>query len=101
MAESKETKRLRENARKLELAIILQLNYVAGAMNVAFLLSDSDLLEVQNVKTLLSDENKATKLVSSLKLKVKLNPDNYYKFLKILGEKEDDFKDIILKLKFD
>ncbi len=69
-------------------------------MNVASLLSDSDLIEVQNVKTLLTAENKATKLVSSLKIKVKLDSDNYYKFLEILRKKEDDFKDIISRLEF-
>ncbi len=67
-------------------------------MNVASLLSDSDLIEVHNVKTLLTADNKATKLVSSLKIKVKLDSDNYYKFLEILRKKEDDFKDIISRL---
>ncbi len=100
MADSEETKRLRAETQQLQLALIQDLDYVAGAMNVAFLLSDSDLRVVQKVETLLTDDNKATKLVSSLKTKVELNSDNYYKFLEILRKKEDDFKDIISRLEF-
>ncbi len=100
MADSEETKRLRAETQQLQLALIQDLDYVAGAMNAAFLLSDADLREVQNVKTLLTAEDKATKLVTSLKIKVKLNSANYYKFLEILREKEDHFKDIISRLEF-
>ncbi len=100
MADSEETKRLRAETQQLQLALIQDLNYMAVEMNVASLLSDSDLREVQNVKTLLTAEDKATKLVSSLKIKVILNSENYYKFLEILRKKEDDFKDIISRLEF-
>ncbi len=100
MADSEETKRLRAETQQLQLALIQDLDYVAGAMNVAFLLSDADLREVQNVKTLLTAGDKATKLVTSLKDKVKLNSANYYKFLEILRMKEDDFEDIISRLEF-
>ncbi len=98
MADSEETKRLRAETQQLQLALIQDLDYVAGAMNVAFLLSDADLREVQNVKTLLTAEDKATKLVTSLKDKVKCKSANYNKFLKILREREDDFEDIISRL---
>ena len=100
MADSEETKRLRAETQQLQLALIQDLDYMAVEMNVASLLSDSDLREVQNVKTLLTAEDKATKLVSSLKIKVILNSENYYKFLEILRKKEDDFKDIISRLEF-
>ncbi len=102
MADSKETKRLRAETQQLELALIdhEQQKYVAVAMNGASLLSDTDLRAVKKAKTLLTEEDKAAKLVSSLKIKVKLNSANYYKFLKILREKEDDFEDIISRLEF-
>ncbi len=100
MADSEETKRLRAETQQLQLALIQDLDYMAVEMNVASLLSDSDLIEVQNVKTLLTAEKKAIILVSSLKIKVKLNSDNYYKFLEILRKKEDDFKGIISRLEF-
>ncbi len=98
MADSEETKRLRAETQQLQLALIQDLDYMAVEMNVASLLSDSDLREVQNVTTVLTAEKKATILVSSLKIKVKLNSDNYYKFLEILRKK--DFKDIISRLEF-
>ncbi len=102
MADSKETKRLRAETQQLESALIdhEQQIYVAVAMNGASLLSDTDLREVQNARTLLTAEDKATKLVTSLKLRVKRKSANYNKFLKILREREDDFEDIISRLEF-
>ncbi len=73
---------------------------MAVEMNVASLLSNSDFREFRNVKTLWTAKNKATILVTSLKIKVKRNSGNYYKFLEILRKKEDDFKDIISRLEF-
>ncbi len=102
MADSKETKRLRAETQQLELALSdhERQKYVAVAMNGASLLSDTDLREVQNARTLLTAEDKATKLVTSLKLEVERKSANYDKFLKILREREDDFEDIISRLEF-
>ncbi len=92
--ESWETKVLRDHTETLEIALVPELRFVANEMNRAYLLSDD---ELENINQL-SDVQKAGKIVSTVKRMVKLNSINFEKFVNILKNKPQIFETIITTL---
>ena len=93
--ESWETQVLRNHTEKLEMALVPELLFVAHEMNKAYLLSDTELDEIKTIPSLLSNIQKAGKVVASLKRMVKLNSRNFDKFIDILKKKPQFFYIII------
>ncbi len=96
--DSWETKILRDHTEMLEIALDLELLFVADEMNKAYLLSDTELEEIKTVATVLTKSQKAGKIVSTVKSIVKLNSSNFEKFVEILKKKPQIFETIISKL---
>ncbi len=96
--ESWETKVLRDHTEKLEIALVPDLLFVANEMNKAYLLSDTELEEINEVPSLLTSAHKAGKIVSALKGRVKLSSSNFEKFVDILEKKPQFFEAIITML---
>ncbi len=99
--ESWETQVLRDHTDMLEMALVPELLFVANEMNKAFLLSDTELEEIKAVPSLLTSDQKAGKIVSTVKRMVKLNSSNFEKFVDILRKKPQTFKTIINMLSRD
>ena len=93
--ESWETKVLKDNTEMLETALVPELQFVANELNKAYLLSDPELEEIKAVPSLLTSAQKAGKIVSALKRKVKLKSSNFEKFIDILKKKPQFFETII------
>ncbi len=93
--ESWETKVLRDRTEMLEIALVPELLFVANEMNKAYLLSDTELEEIQEVPSLLTSAQKAGKIVSTVKSMVKINSSNFEKFADILKKKPQIFETII------
>ncbi len=91
--ESWETKVLRDHTEMLEIALVPELRFVANEMNKAYLLSDDELENINNI--MLSDVQKAGKIVSTVKRIVKLNSNNFTTFDDILKKKPQIFETII------
>ncbi len=89
---------LRDHTEMLEIALVPELRFVANEMNRAYLLSDDDLEEIKAVPSLLTIAQKAGKIVSALKGRVKLNSNNFEKFVHILKKKPQIFETIIKML---
>ncbi len=96
--ESWETQVLRDHTEKLEIALVPELLFVANEMNKAYLLSDTELGEIKAVPSLLTSDQRASKIVSTVKSIVKLNSSNFEKFVDILKKKPKIFETIISKL---
>ena len=96
--ESWETQVLRDHTEKLEIALVPELLFVANEMNKAYLLSDTELGEIKAVPSLLTSDQRASKIVSTVKSIVKLNSSNFKKFVDILKKKPQIFETIISKL---
>ncbi len=96
--ESWETKVLRDHTEMLEIALVPELLFVANELNKAYLLSDTELEEIKAVPSLLTIAQKAGKIVSALKGRVKLNSNNFEKFVHILKKKPQIFETIIKML---
>ncbi len=92
---------LRDHTEMLELALVPELLFVANEMNKAYLLSDTELEEIKAVPSLLTSDQKAGKIVSTVKRMVKLNSSNFEKFVDILKKKPQTFKTIINMLSRD
>ncbi len=85
---------LRDQAEKLELALTPELLFVAQEMNKDYLLSDSELSEIQTLGVI-TDAQRVVKIVSALKRMVNLNTANFEKFVTILKKKPEFFESII------
>ena len=96
--DSWETKVLRDSTETLEIALVSELLFVANEMNKAYLLSDTELEEIKTVPSLLTSDQKAGKIVSTVKRMVKLSSSNFEKFVDILKKKPQIFETIISKL---
>ncbi len=83
---------LRENAEKLEMALVPELMFVANEMNKAYLLSDT---ELGVIKAFPNDFQKAGQIVSTVKRLVMLNSSNFEKFVDILKKKPQIFETIL------
>ncbi len=94
-AESCETEVLRSQTRNIEIALIPDLHFLACEMNASFLLSDAELSQVKAVPSFLTEDQKASKVVDSLKRMVKLNWKNFKKFVDILRKKPQLFESVI------
>ena len=86
---------LRDHTEKLETALVPELLFVANEMNKAYLLSDTELEEIKAVPILLTSDQKAGKIVSTVKRMVKLNSSNFKKFVDILKNKPQIFETIL------
>ncbi len=64
-------------------------------MNKAYLLSDTELEEIKTVPSLLTSDQRASKIVSIVKSIVKLNSSNFEKFVDILKKRPQIFETII------
>ena len=95
MEESWETQALREHTGKLELALILDILFVANELNKAYILSDTELEEIKAVPSSLHNSQKAGKILSTVKIMVKLNSSNFDKFVDILKKKPQTFNTIL------
>ena len=93
--ESWETQVLRDHTEKLETALVPELLFVVHEMNKAYLLSDTELEEIKTVPSLLTSDQKAGKIVSTVKRMVKLNSSNFEKFVDILKKKPQIFETIL------
>ncbi len=95
MGESWETQALREHTVTLEQALLSDTKFVATALNIAALLSDDELYKINAVSSRLDDSQKAVTIVFTVKRMVKLNSENFEKFVDILKKKPQTFKTII------
>ena len=93
--ESWETKVLRDHTEMLEMALVPELLFVAHELNKAYLLSDTELEEIKAVPSLLTSDQKAGKIVSTVKRMVKLNSSNFEKFVDVLKKKPQIFETVI------
>ncbi len=93
--ESWEIQVLRDHTEMLEIALVPELLFVANEMNKAYLLSDTELEKIKAVPSLLTDIQKAGKIVSTVKRMVKVNSTNFKKFVDILKFKSQIFETII------
>ncbi len=93
--ESWQTKVLRKNTEKLELALVPELRFVVNEMNNTSLLSDD---ELGKINLLVGDAQKAIEIVSIVKRLVKLYSNNFEKFVDILKKKPQIFETIITLL---
>ncbi len=93
--ESWETQVLRDHTEKLETALVPELLFVVHEMNKAYLLSDTELEEIKTVPSLLTSDQKAGKIVSTVKRMVKLSSSNFEKFVDILKKKPQIFETIL------
>ncbi len=92
---------LRDHTEKLEAALVPELLFVVHEMNKAYLLSDTELEEIKTVPSLLTTDQKAGKIVSTVKRMVKLNSSNFEKFVDILKKKHQTFETILSYLSRD
>ncbi len=95
MEESWETQALRNHTEKLEQALVSDFLFVANKLNKAYILSDAELEEIKAVPGQLNDSQKAGRIVSHVKRIVKLNSDNFEKFVDILKKKPQAFSTIL------
>ena len=86
---------LRDYAEMLEIALVPELLFIANEMNKAYLLSDTELEEIKTVPSLLTSDQKAGKIVSTVKRMVKLNSSNFEKFVDVLKKKPQIFETVI------
>ena len=80
-------------------AMTFDTSWLAGEMNRAGLLSDSDHQDVTKVKNLLNDTEKAEIMLTSLKKKVEFNSKHLSTFLDILNLNSRLYSDTIDILK--
>lgn len=87
--------KLKKHRIVLEKAILFDMTNLAHEMNAASLLPDDIHEDIINPRVMLTEAQKATKVVSALKNKVVLNPHNLDKFVRILKKKPEHYEDII------
>ncbi len=92
---------LRDHTEMLEVALVPELFFVAHEMNKAYLLSDTELEEIKAVPSLLTCDQKAGKIVSTVKRMVQLSSSNFEKFVDILEKKPQIFETILSYLSRD
>lgn len=82
---------LKEHREKLEKAVTLEMRWLAHEMNRADLLPDDVHKDVIETRSMLTEAEKATKIVETLKKFVEVDPKNLDKFLNILKQREQIF----------
>ena len=87
---------LKNNWKKLHLAVTFDTIWLAGEMNRIGLLSDYDHLDVTTAKSLLNETDKAVTLITSLKKKVALDSKHLNTFVDILKTKTRMYSDVLV-----
>lgn len=73
---------------KLENIVTWDMKWLAHEMNKVGVLPDNAHREVTNPRSLLTEADKATMMVSSLEKSVKSEPSNLNKFLEVIKERQ-------------
>lgn len=80
---------------KLQLALQSDINGIVSYLFSEGFLTDDLFEEILNPRSFLTDANKATKLVTVVMRRVKLEPSNYYNFVNYLRQDKRKYKDIV------
>lgn len=72
--------------------------WLAIEMNGIGLLPDNVYGDITDARAMLTETQKAIKIVSALEMKISMNPYNLDKFLEIVKKKSTLYEDIITKL---
>ena len=82
---------------KLTTAVKNNITALSGHLLSNELITSDNDTDLRN--TVLSELDRAAKLVELVRCKVRLSPDNFHKFIKILEEEKQNYEHIIVDLK--